>query len=89
LHLQIALRARQPLDGVAIACGLDDPRAEPFLVALLTALKAHEPAEADTLARRAVASFADHVRDPTAFRQIERDLLQALARHESAPSAVR
>lgn len=46
---------------------------------LLRALKAKNPAEADRLAKVAVSSFTEYVREPAAFRQLERDLLQALA----------
>jgi predicted metal-dependent hydrolase len=47
---------------------------------LLRALKAKNPAEADRLAKAAISSFTEYVREPAAFRQLERDLLQALAK---------
>lgn len=42
---------------------------------LLRQLKAENPAEADRLAKKAIASFTDYVRNPAAFRKIESELL--------------
>jgi len=47
---------------------------------LLRALKAKNPAVADELARAAVQSFTDYVRDPKAFRTLERRLLEELSK---------
>jgi len=46
---------------------------------MLTSLARRDPAAADALAREAVASFTDYVRDPAAFRRIEAKLIEALA----------
>jgi hypothetical protein len=46
---------------------------------MLTSLARRDPAAADALAREAVASFTDYVRDPAVFRRIEAKLIEALA----------
>jgi hypothetical protein len=46
---------------------------------LLRALKAKNPAAAEQLSQAAITSFTEYVRDPAAFRKIERKLLQALS----------
>ena len=46
---------------------------------MLTSLARRDPAAADALAREAVASFTDYVRDAAAFRRIEAKLIEALA----------
>jgi len=46
---------------------------------MLSALAKRDPAAADALAREAVASFTDYVRDPAAFRRIQAKLIEALA----------
>lgn len=46
---------------------------------LLRQLAQKNPAEADRLARAAMTSFTEYVRDPAAFRKIERRLLEALS----------
>jgi hypothetical protein len=46
---------------------------------MLVALARRDRGAADALAREAVASFTDYVRDPTAFRRIEARLIEALA----------
>jgi glycosyl hydrolase family 123 len=46
---------------------------------LLSKLRATNAAEADRIAQEAIATFTDYVRDPTEFRKIERNLLEALA----------
>jgi hypothetical protein len=46
---------------------------------MLAALARRDRAGADALAREAVASFTDYVRDPAAFRRIEAKLIEALA----------
>jgi glycosyl hydrolase family 123 len=46
---------------------------------MLAALSRRDRAAADALAREAVATFTDYVRDPAAFRRIEAKLLEALA----------
>jgi hypothetical protein len=48
---------------------------------LLLALKARNPVEAARLGKAAIASFTDYVRDPAAFRQLQRELLEALAKN--------
>jgi hypothetical protein len=47
---------------------------------MLAALARRDRAAADAIAREAVASFTDYVRDPAAFRRIEAKLIEALAR---------
>ena len=47
---------------------------------MLRELKAKNPAEADRLAGEAIASFTEYVRDPAAFRKVERELLEDLSR---------
>jgi hypothetical protein len=49
---------------------------------LLSALARRDKATADAIAREAVASFTDYVRDPAAFRRIEAELVDALARQQ-------
>ena len=44
---------------------------------LLKVLAGHDPAQADALARQAVSTFTDYVRDVAAFRKIQRNLLEA------------
>jgi hypothetical protein len=46
---------------------------------MLVALAWRDRAAADALAREAVASFTDYVRDPLAFRRIEAKLIESLA----------
>ena len=46
---------------------------------LLLVLKQKNPAAAEQLSREAITSFTEYVRDPAAFRKIERKLLQALS----------
>jgi hypothetical protein len=46
---------------------------------MLVALARRDRGAADRLAREAVASFTDYVRDPTAFRRIEARLIEALS----------
>lgn len=46
---------------------------------MLVALARRDRAAADALAREAVASFTDYVRDPAAFRRIEVKLIDSLA----------
>lgn len=46
---------------------------------LLQLLREKNPGEAERLARTAVASFTEYVRDPAAFRRIQRSLLEALS----------
>jgi Glycoside hydrolase 123, catalytic domain len=46
---------------------------------MLVALARRDRAAADALAREAVATFTDYVRDPAAFRRIEAKLVEALA----------
>ena len=46
---------------------------------LLLVLKQKNPAAADQLSQAAITSFTEYVRDPAAFRKIERKLLQALS----------
>jgi hypothetical protein len=46
---------------------------------LLRVLKAKNPAKAERLAEAAIGSFTEYVRDPAAFRTLERELLQALS----------
>jgi hypothetical protein len=48
---------------------------------MLVALSRRDPAAADALAREAVATLTDYVRDPPAFRRIEAKLIQELAGH--------
>jgi hypothetical protein len=45
---------------------------------LLQVLKQKDPAAAERLVQTAVASFTEYVRDPAAFRRIQRQLLEAL-----------
>jgi hypothetical protein len=47
---------------------------------MLVALARRDRAVADALAREAVASFTDYVRDPSAFRRVEARLIEALAK---------
>jgi hypothetical protein len=47
---------------------------------LLRQLKTSNPTEADRLAKDAISSFTDYVRDPGAFRRIETDLLAAASK---------
>lgn len=47
---------------------------------MLRALKTKNPAEADELARAAVQSFTEYVRDPATFRTLERRLLEELSK---------
>jgi hypothetical protein len=47
---------------------------------LLQALSEKDPAAAQRLVQDAVASFTDYVREPAAFRRIQRRLLEALSR---------
>jgi hypothetical protein len=51
---------------------------------MLRALAAHDHAAADQICASAVSSFTDYVRDPAAFRRIERRLLEALSREQGA-----
>jgi len=46
---------------------------------LLQLLRAKDPGEAERLARAAVTSFTEYVRDPAAFRRIHKSLLEALS----------
>jgi hypothetical protein len=46
---------------------------------MLVALARRDRSTADALAREAVASFTDYVRDPLALRRIEARLIEALA----------
>ena len=46
---------------------------------LLRVLRQKNPAEAERLSQAAVTSFTEYVRDPAAFRRIERRLLEALS----------
>jgi len=46
---------------------------------LLLLLKQKNPSAADQLSQAAITSFTEYVRDPEAFRKIERKLLQALS----------
>jgi hypothetical protein len=46
---------------------------------LLRLLQASKPAEAERIANSAVSSFTDYVRDPMAFRKVEKSLLEALS----------
>lgn len=46
---------------------------------MLVALGRRDGAAADALAREAVASFTEYVRDPAAFRRIEAELIETLA----------
>jgi len=46
---------------------------------LLLVLKRRNPAAAEQLSHDAITSFTEYVRDPVAFRKIERELLQALS----------
>jgi chemotaxis methyl-accepting protein methylase len=48
---------------------------------LLCALKAKNPSEADRLAKAAIASFTDYVRDPAAFRKLQHELLEAMSKN--------
>jgi hypothetical protein len=56
----------------AMRAGLEDYE-------MLVALARRDRSTADALAREAVASFTDYVRDPLAFRRIEARLIEALA----------
>lgn len=47
---------------------------------MLRALSAKNPAEAERLASTAIPAFTDYVRDPVAFRKLERRLLEALSK---------
>ena len=47
---------------------------------LLRLLKTKNPAEANRLAEAAIVSFTEYVRDPVAFRKLQRELLDALAK---------
>jgi chemotaxis methyl-accepting protein methylase len=47
---------------------------------LLEKLRDKNPAEAERLCRTAISSFTDYVRNPATFREIERDLLEALSK---------
>jgi hypothetical protein len=47
---------------------------------LLCALKAKHPEAAERLAKTAIAAFTDYVRDPAAFRKLERQLLEELSK---------
>ncbi len=47
---------------------------------LLRELKERHPEQADQFARSAVSSFTEYLRDPAAFRKLEQNLLQALAK---------
>ena len=47
---------------------------------LLRLLKTKNPAEANRLAKAAIVSFTKYVRDPAAFRKLQRELLEALAK---------
>jgi hypothetical protein len=44
---------------------------------LLRALQSKNPAQSERVARSAISSFTEYVRDPAEFRRIERSLLQA------------
>ncbi|HUU12762.1 MAG TPA: glycoside hydrolase domain-containing protein [Terriglobia bacterium] len=46
---------------------------------LLRLLKAKKPAEAERIAKDAISSFTEYVRDPVKFREIERRLLKELS----------
>jgi len=48
---------------------------------LLRTLNQKNPAEAERLARAAVTSFTEYVRDPGEFRKLERSLLEALSKN--------
>jgi hypothetical protein len=53
---------------------------------MLAALARRDRAAADALAREAVRTLADYVRDPAAFRRIEARLIESLApRSEHRP----
>jgi hypothetical protein len=47
---------------------------------MLQALKTKNPVEADRLGKEAIAGFTDYTRDPSAFRSIEKQLLEDLAK---------
>lgn len=47
---------------------------------LLKVLAKRDPQRAEALARQAVSTFTDYVRDPAAFRKIQRSLLEAAAK---------
>ncbi len=53
-------------------CGMEDYE-------MLRALKAIDPAAADQLAKSAITSFTDYVRDAEAFRKLEQRLLEELS----------
>ena len=48
---------------------------------LLRALKAKNPTQADQLSKAVIRDFTDYVRDPAAFRKLERQLLEELSRN--------
>ncbi|MFB3923955.1 MAG: glycoside hydrolase domain-containing protein [Terriglobia bacterium] len=48
---------------------------------LLRLLNQKNPSEAEALGKAAIAGFTDYVRDPAAFRKIERRLLEELSRN--------
>jgi len=47
---------------------------------LLRALKEKNPAEAERLAKAAIQSFTEYVRDPATFRKLERQMLEELSK---------
>jgi hypothetical protein len=47
---------------------------------LLRALKEKNPAEAERLAKAAIQSFTEYVRDPVTFRKLERQMLEELSK---------
>jgi hypothetical protein len=47
---------------------------------MLRALQAKNPADAERLGKEAIAGLTDYVRDPVKFREIERQLLEALGK---------
>jgi chemotaxis methyl-accepting protein methylase len=47
---------------------------------LLRTLEKRDPAAAQKIAGEMIRSFTDYVRDPAQFRQIKRQLLEALSR---------
>lgn len=48
---------------------------------LLRALKTKNPAKAEQLSKAVIRDFTDYVRDPAAFRQHERELLEELSKN--------
>lgn len=48
---------------------------------LLRALKAKNPTQADQLAKAVIRDFTDYIRDPAAFRKLERQLLEELSKN--------